>query len=406
MAENTDPLPPQQQLDDIVRALQERGGNISLMVAGETGTGKSTLINTLLGLKDPNNLIGLDDDIGGSGGDDGVSETKSVSLYEGERNEIIIKCWDTPGLEDTRKHSYAKIIAQMSVKTNGKLDLLLYCIKYEIGMRVKDAHIRMIHEITKAFKSDIWQRAVFVMTMVNTMLPSVTEQQHKRKLENIRNQLRDILRENGVPDDIASHVPLVTAGLEKGNLPHETTEWTAKLFGQCVDKNVKPSLLKIRYEKIYLAKMIRVISGGVAATAGAGIGAGVGAIAGGIGGPILIGALLSRCLMLRTPETHGPFTYHPQFGSQAAHTGVSQIGLKEAFDIGNAVYKVIKGLFIVSAGVGAAVGAAVGAKDGADRGLQLGYDMGDWIAKFDKEIKREIELKREMESAQIDNEVD
>ena len=50
------------------------------------------------------------------------------------------------------------------------------------------------------------------MTMVNTTLSSVSEQQHKRKLENIRNQLRETLRENGVPDDIALNVPLVTAG--------------------------------------------------------------------------------------------------------------------------------------------------------------------------------------------------
>ena len=149
MAENTNP-PTQQQLKEIVKALQERGGKISLMVAGKTGTGKSTLINSFLG---------LDHDNGGAReGDDGESVTERVEPYKAEKNEITIECWDTPGFEDTTNHSTVKIIAQMSVKTNGKL--LLYCIKYEIGGRVDDSHRRMIKEITLAYKSDIWQRAV------------------------------------------------------------------------------------------------------------------------------------------------------------------------------------------------------------------------------------------------------
>ena len=223
MAENTNPLIPQQQA--LVKALQEKGGKISLMVAGKTGTGKSSLINSLLG---------LDHDIGAREGDDGKIVTESVSSYKAEKNGIVIECWDTPGFQDTE--STEKIIAQMSVKTEEKLDLLLYCIMYGIGGRVDDGQTRMIREMTQAFKSDIWQRAVFVMTMVNTMHPSVTKDKHISKLKNIGTQLRETLRENGVPDDIALNVPLVTAGYEEGILPHETIEWTAKLFGHCLDR--------------------------------------------------------------------------------------------------------------------------------------------------------------------------
>ena len=65
MVENTNPqqqeehpLTPQKQ-EELEKALQEKGGKVSLMVAGKTGTGKSTLINGLLDLTDPNNAVGL-----------------------------------------------------------------------------------------------------------------------------------------------------------------------------------------------------------------------------------------------------------------------------------------------------------------------------------------------------------
>ena len=302
MAENTNPLTPQ-QLEEIVRAVKKQGGKISLMVTGETGTGKSTLINNFLGLTDPSNAVGLDDAIRGAReGDDGESVTESVRSFKAEKNGIEITCFDTPGFEDTNKISPETIIAQMSAETNKIFDLLLFCIKYEIGMRVKDCHSRMIREITKAFKSDIWQRAVFVITMVNTMRPSVTKRQHTTKLENIGNQLRKTLRDNGVPDDIALNVHLVTAGLEKGILPHETIEWTAKLFGHCfirVDKDAMRSLLQIRYNEKKLKKVVKYLAGiGGGIVLGAGAGAGIGTAIGLLGGPagaavgLILGAII------------------------------------------------------------------------------------------------------------------
>ena len=300
MAENTNPLTPQ-QLEEIVRAVKKQGGKISLMVIGETGTGKSTLINNFLGLTDPSNAVGLDDAIRGAReGDDGESVTESIRSFKAEKNGIEITCFDTPGFEDTNKISPETIIAKMSAETNKIFDLLLFCIKYEIGMRVKDCHSRMIRDITKAFKSDIWQRAVFVITMVNTMRPSVTERQHTTKLENIGNQLRNILRDNGVPDDIALNVPLVTAGLEKGILPHETIEWTANLFGHSfirVDKDAMRSLLQIRYKNLKkVVKYLAGIGGGI--VLGAGAGAGIGTAIGLLGGPagaavgLILGAII------------------------------------------------------------------------------------------------------------------
>ena len=385
MAENTNPLTQQQQ-KEIVKELQKRGGNISLMVAGKTGTGKSTLINSFLG---------LDHDNGGAReGDEGMSVTKSVSSYKAEKNGVVIECWDTLGFEDTTNHSTAKIIAQMSVKTNEKMDLLLYCMKYEIGMRVDDGHRRIIREITMAFKNDIWKRAVFVMTMVNIVLPSVSEHQRKTKLETIGNKLRDSLRENGVPDQIASNVPLVTAGYEEGILPHETTEWTAKLLGHClarVDTKATLLLLKIRYKKKFLTKIIRSMAKaaeqrpgagtGVGAGVDAGVGAGVDAgetiVAGGLvgaGGGIVAGGLAGAGAGATIGALIGAFG-----GPPGAAVGVS----------GGAIIGAIAG-----ASGGAVFGGSVGGV--AISGWILASKIGSWIEKFDKEVHRDMEVEREM----------
>ena len=128
-----------------------------------------------------------------------------------------------------------------------------------------------------------------VMTMVNTMLPSVSKQKHTTKLNNIEKQLRDVLRENGVPDNIALNVPLVPAGYEDEILQYEKRKWMANLFGQClarVDKTVVVSLLQIRYKTKFLTKITGLIIGAGAV----GTGAELGALIGVIGGPVGAGA--------------------------------------------------------------------------------------------------------------------
>ena len=83
-------LPEYNRIEDLLSKLRSDCPQLRILVIGETGVGKSTLIN---------NLLGEDvADVGHSMN----SAASDVSWYEGVIQGVPVKVYDTPGLADLR----------------------------------------------------------------------------------------------------------------------------------------------------------------------------------------------------------------------------------------------------------------------------------------------------------------
>ena len=112
-----------QQQEDLEKDLDERLDNddlpvANIIVAGKTGTGKSTLINAVFG-----------SDMAATGS--GKPVTEHIDEYE--NGDIPIHIWDTVGLEldsEKTKESIKSIKATIASKaeTNDQYDRIHYCV--------------------------------------------------------------------------------------------------------------------------------------------------------------------------------------------------------------------------------------------------------------------------------------
>jgi len=231
------------------RALQE-WNNVSkqhrplrIMVAGLGGAGMSTLVNRLLGLSQEENVA--------KEGCGGEATTEVVGCHRYKLlNGVEAIIFDTPGFDNPDIDEY-RIIADMKLKTEEKLDLLLYCVSVEKrGTRVTNADVRAIGLLTRAFGVALWKIAIFVVTFANMACERMQKDEYSKLISTIEEKLRTNLHEKArVPMDIVSKIPLTTAGFTDPVILHEQEyckDWTERLYGLLLQRNPKiaPKLLK------------------------------------------------------------------------------------------------------------------------------------------------------------------
>ena len=235
---------------------------MNIAVVGCAGQGKSALVNSLL-LLDPNSE-------GAKEGGVGKTTTTSVSRYKKVRDGAEVKIWDVPGLHDTAHVDHDKVIKELANKAENSLDFMLFCIAYNLGLRVSDGHRESIKFLTQRFGFEIWKNTRFVLTMVNTALPKNRHLIPQMKC-NIEEELKRALRDARVPKEIvdAQYLSLVGYSTEKLWINEkEEIDWNKQFFEECLrtipnDKK-KITLIQARHgESIWqgLAMKVSVVAG-------------------------------------------------------------------------------------------------------------------------------------------------
>ena len=140
-----------------------------ILVVGETGTGKSTLINNLLMKEVVEIRMGLD------------SDTSKISKFETTVEGVDVVLYDTPGLCNTRGPDYdEQYLKQMkAVLDNNEIQLVLYCIKLS-GTRMRTSLIRTFVEYHKIGVD--WENTVMVLTWAD-MLPVPNKERKKPEFQ-------------------------------------------------------------------------------------------------------------------------------------------------------------------------------------------------------------------------------
>ena len=126
-----------------------------IMVVGETGTGKSCLINNLLGQKLAKE------------GHHVVSQTSGITKYEKTVNDVPVVLYDTPGLDDTdaaKDENHIKAVQNVVKKQ--KIQLFIYC------QRMSETRMRssLVHTFEQYHKIGVdWTQTVIALTFADSI---------------------------------------------------------------------------------------------------------------------------------------------------------------------------------------------------------------------------------------------
>ena len=148
---------------------------LRILVVGETGTGKSTLVNNLLRVNTAEE------------GHSFYSKTTSVTKYSVNMDGISIEIYDTPGLGDSRcNRDFLNLQTMKAVLDGDKIHLVVYCMKLS-ETRMRESIIHTFQEYTKIGVN--WERTVIALTFAdNLSVPSAKRKEHGFKMECFFNQ--------------------------------------------------------------------------------------------------------------------------------------------------------------------------------------------------------------------------
>ena len=195
---------------DIVRSyLSEGHASLGLIVVGEAGQGKSSLINGLLGKQLAKEGYDLD------------PETQEITKYEFVQNGVAVVLWDTPGFGMESDEREEEALRAMASELAGKdpIDLMLYCIRMDEARWPKNTDITTIRKITEFFGPNIWQCCQFVLTFANQVMGlrcppgQEPEQFFSSKVVSFENKVRETLIKHAqLTEEAVEQVRVVPVG--------------------------------------------------------------------------------------------------------------------------------------------------------------------------------------------------
>ncbi len=132
---------------------------VNILVTGKTGSGKSSLINA---------IIGKDIEQVAKEGKTLSLVTRDVTIYSIVVKGVQFNIWDTPGLLDIAR-SDDEIIEQITTKLKQEcthIHLLVYCLRMDRD-RIDIGEELVIKRVTDCFGPEIWETSVIVLTFAN-----------------------------------------------------------------------------------------------------------------------------------------------------------------------------------------------------------------------------------------------
>ena len=191
---------------------------LTLVLTGKSGAGKSTLMDILVRGKATQRRSA-------------APVTDRFVAEEFTKNEVDIRIIDTPGLMGEKEDS--KELKMCSVFTEGKADLLVYCLSVAAGHKFHDNNPEIIKSLAEGYETQIWNHCILVLTMSNNAIrtferryPNQAAEEYKKFLKEhstrFEKQLRSLEIEKCVKtvfeldeafkDDITNTIIAVPAG--------------------------------------------------------------------------------------------------------------------------------------------------------------------------------------------------
>ena len=237
--------------------------SLRILIFGKTGTGKSSLINTLF-----SEQVAKE-------GDTIFAETTAVECYTRTIsvivNDVRVTLWDTPGLKDPYSDG-KKTISEIEETCLPDVDLFVYCTRFD-QIRLSQEDVECIRDITKAFGGAIWKRALFALTFANQASVPPSSQ---ATLENFfvsregqwTEALHRVVKDNVNLEEVSlgkiNSIPVIPTGYRNERLPGDR-QWFTNFWVACllrVNFFSIPALIRVSGDRIN-SKAERALAGRV-----------------------------------------------------------------------------------------------------------------------------------------------
>ena len=197
-----------------------------ILVVGETGTGKTTLINNLM----REDIVNEDDSF--------ESQTVKIQKHTMVVEGVPVALYDTPGLSDSRCDLDAEYLKEMEcILKAGEIQLVIYCLKLtETRMRQS-----LIHTFLEFSKIGVkWEHTVVVLTFADVVpVPSKEKQMEgfvmahffDDRVAKMRAHIIKVLVENvGVTQKCADHILCKPSTSDPNEMLPNGKQWFVPLW--------------------------------------------------------------------------------------------------------------------------------------------------------------------------------
>ena len=204
--------------------------SMAILTIGASGTGKSALINGLVGLE-----------VASEGGETLFTQTRQLTRYQAKKQDSDVEIWDSPGMEVANESAELEQLVNDIQEKVRAVDVILFCINMT-SARFRQGDHQNVKAVNAAFGESIWKNTVFVLTFANLAKPPPSRNDtapidyfNERLLE-WKREIQAVLKKSGVSSVLVQSIKIVPAGYhDKGVLPGKANNWLNEFWHTCLE---------------------------------------------------------------------------------------------------------------------------------------------------------------------------